>query len=72
MAKTIGEMRPGEIGYAVPWALGLWNWRPYPRHLNGLNLSYHVHPKSKGTRSLMICRVEGGWVVGRLFAEPEA
>jgi len=66
--RTIADMRLGEIGYVVPWAVDDWDW--LSTHLDGLNLAYSVHPAPFGTIDTPICRTETGWVVGgKIFAE---
>jgi len=68
--KTIADMRVGEVGYIVSWAVGDWDWLPYPEHLDGLNLTYSVEPSSKRGSNTHICRTETGWVVGgKVFTE---
>ena len=69
-AKFIANMELWEIGYIAPWAVGDWDWLPYPSHLDGLNLCYPVFPVATGV-DVPICRTEDGWVVnGKLFKEP--
>jgi len=66
--RIIADMRLGEVGYVVPWAVDDWDW--LSTHLDGLNLAYSVHPTSFGTIDTPICRTETGWVVGgKIFAE---
>jgi len=69
--KNILDMQIGEQGFTVPWATSGWNWRPFPEHLNGLNLTYPVRVVAHGTFTEPITRDKYGWKVGeRFFKEP--
>lgn len=71
--RTIADMVLGEAGFSLPWAVGEWNWLPYPEHLDGLNLSYPVYPSTGGTITMPISRTEDGWVIDKkLFKEPSS
>lgn len=70
--KRIIDMEVGESGYCVSWAVGNWNWLPYPEHLNGLNLRYPVYPKRFRTSDTIIQKTESGWVIdGKSYLIPE-
>jgi len=62
--KRICEMKIGENGYIVPWALG---WPPGNHVVDGLNLAYWVRDDFAGTSTVSITRTPGGFVVGRKF-----
>lgn len=67
--RTIADMRIGEVGYIVSWAVGNWSGS---ETLGGLNLGYRVHARKFGMADTPICRTETGWVVGgKVFTEPK-